>query len=116
MNLSEISRIGHAIARRLTNPQENPLTISQMARCYIEKTIYRSFHRLPAIQVPFAFDPKEINPAPRVAVIVHCYYTDLIGELLDYINMIPCPYTLYVSTDRDDKRQIIEEGISHRNI
>jgi O-antigen biosynthesis protein len=116
MNLSEISRIGHAIARRLTNPQENPLTIGQMARFYIEKTIYRLFHRLPAIQVPFAFVPDDINPAPRVAVIAHCYYADLISELLDRILMIPCPYALYVSTDRDDKRQIIEGEIKKRKI
>jgi lipopolysaccharide biosynthesis protein len=105
MILNEIRRIILSIVRRCANPQENPLTIRQMTWFYIRRKIYLQRHRLPAIQVPFAFAHEHVSSEPRIAVIVHCYYPDLMQELLTHIQRIPFAYQLYVSTDTEEKRQ-----------
>lgn len=45
----------------------------------------------------------------RVAVVAHIFYPDLAEEMLSYLNNIPVPYGLFISTDSDEKRNQIEE-------
>jgi lipopolysaccharide biosynthesis protein len=116
MNLNEIGRILHAVTRRLKNPQENPMTVRQMAWFYIQRKIYLQRHRLPAVQVPFTLANEDISPEPRIAVIVHCYYLDLMDEMLTHIRRIPLPYQLYVSTDTEEKRAEIIRQIEEHHI
>jgi lipopolysaccharide biosynthesis protein len=116
MNSSEIGRVLHTIARRLTNPQENPMTIRQMAWLYIQRKIYLQGHRLPAIQVPFPLTYEDASPEPRIAVIAHCYYLDLLEEMLNHVCQIPFAYELYVSTDTEEKRAEIIRQINRHQI
>ena len=46
------------------------------------------------------------SPRARVAVIVHAFYIDLLGEISTYLGSIPEPYDLYVTVC--DARQLIE--------
>lgn len=103
--MREIRQVLRSIVLRLTNPEEHPLTLSQMTRLYIQRKIYLHYRRPPAIQVPFEFHHESHVSSQRIAVIVHCYYPNLMQELLSYIVLIPFPYQLYVSTDTQQKRE-----------
>ena len=41
---------------------------------------------------------------PRVAVILHAFYTELLPELRAYLDHIPVPADLFISTDTEEKR------------
>ncbi len=45
----------------------------------------------------------------RVAIQVHVFYVDLIVEIKKYLDNIPFPFDLFISTDSDDKCKAIEE-------
>jgi lipopolysaccharide biosynthesis protein len=43
----------------------------------------------------------------KVAVQIHIFYPDLLNEIFDNLNSIPADYDLYISTDTDNKKEII---------
>jgi lipopolysaccharide biosynthesis protein len=49
-----------------------------------------------------------IWPIPRLAVLLHAYYIDTIPIFKSYFANIPFPFTLFISTDTEDKRHRIE--------
>jgi lipopolysaccharide biosynthesis protein len=116
MSLTEISRIAQSVLRRFTNPEGNPLTIRQMSWMYIQRKMYLWFHPRPAIRVPFDFLIKDASPPPRIAVVVHCFYSDLMGEILTHLQYIPFPFRLFVSTDREEKREEINSIMVQRGM
>ncbi|WP_195164639.1 rhamnosyltransferase WsaF family glycosyltransferase [Mesorhizobium sp. NBSH29] len=48
----------------------------------------------------------------RVAVVAHIFYPDLADGMLSYLDNIPVPYGLFISTDSEDKRKQISEAAS----
>jgi lipopolysaccharide biosynthesis protein len=55
--------------------------------------------------VPYYIDPRfKANATPldsgSVAVHLHLYYTDMLGEMVEYLNNIPQKYDLFVSVSR----------------
>lgn len=52
-------------------------------------------------------DWKRENPA--IAVQIHVFFTEVIGELLEAVNAIPYAYDCYISTDTAEKKKRIEE-------
>lgn len=114
MKLRELARVFQSIMRRWMNPRDNPLTLWQMSRLYIQRIIYLQLHRLPAVQIPFAVEVA--SPEPRIAVVVHCYYPDLMPEMLTHIRQIPMAYQLYVSTDTEVKKSELIRQINHHQI
>jgi len=108
MNLKELNRIWHSFARRLKEPKQNAMPISMMAYLYLRRKIYLRFYQIPALQIPLSFDQKDSEHfAARIVVVVHCFYPDLMDELLSYTQNIPFPFKLCVSTDTDQKRSDI---------
>jgi len=92
------------------------MTIREMTWLYIQKRIYAWFYTLPAIRVPFPVADPSVPFDRRIAVIVHCYYLDLMEEMLTHIQHIPFPYRLYVSTDTEEKRTEILRLINAHQI
>lgn len=50
----------------------------------------------------------------RVAVCAHIYYTDMVEELLELTDTIPCTYDFIATTETEAKKKIIEETVSGR--
>ena len=49
----------------------------------------------------------------KIAVQAHIFYEDLINEIINKINNIPVKYDLYISTDSEIKKQLIEKNIKN---
>jgi lipopolysaccharide biosynthesis protein len=50
-----------------------------------------------------------ISPAPRIAVILHLYYTELWTEMAAFISQIPEPFDLYVTVIEKDFSKVEPE-------
>ncbi len=59
-----------------------------------------------SIAVPFGYTPEP--GAPRVAAICHIYYDNITPEIQRYLNHIPFGFDVYVSTDTEAKKVLIE--------
>ena len=46
---------------------------------------------------------------PQIALQVHAFFIDVMGEIVDILNSVPYPFDCYVSTDTEEKRQTITE-------
>lgn len=53
---------------------------------------------------------------PRIAVMAHMYYADMIDEVMSYVSNIPYPYDLYITTDTKEKGSYIEEHLKRYSI
>ncbi|HEV3272144.1 MAG TPA: rhamnan synthesis F family protein [Candidatus Methylacidiphilales bacterium] len=82
---------------------------------YLLKRVHALSGKKVLIEVPFHNEKSEESPG-RIAVIAHCFYLDLADELFDYICHIPYPYRLFVSTDTDEKKNIVTEKLKARKI
>ena len=49
----------------------------------------------------------------KIAVQVHVFYEDLINEIINKTNNIPVKYDLYISTNSEEKKKIIEQNIKN---
>lgn len=49
---------------------------------------------------------------PRIAVIAHMYYSDMMGEVMGHIDNIPYPFDLYITTDSEQKKAEIESVLA----
>jgi lipopolysaccharide biosynthesis protein len=111
----EIVKIYRSIQRRWNDPANNEMSIAQMSWCYLLRKAADLSTKKVLIQVPFATETADASPG-RIAVIVHCFYPDLLNEILDYISHIPYSHRLYISTDTDEKRDIIAATLKARGI
>jgi lipopolysaccharide biosynthesis protein len=60
-----------------------------------------------AVPLVFSVAPSPVN---RLAAIVHIYYTDLVDEIRAYLEKIPFPLDVYISTRNDLSKSAIEES------
>ena len=58
-----------------------------------------------------SYNSKNFNKKCKIAVQAHIFYEDLIIEVLNKINNIPVKYDLYITTDSEIKKEIIEKNI-----
>ena len=56
------------------------------------------------------------DPAPRICVIAHIYYDDMVSEMMSYIGHIPGPYDLIVTTDTETKRSAIASALVNYDV
>ncbi len=45
----------------------------------------------------------------NIAAFIHIYYTEFISELFEYINNLPSTCSLYLTTDTEQKRELLQE-------
>ena len=48
---------------------------------------------------------------PVIALQVHAFFMDVLGEIVDILNSIPYPFDCYISTDTEEKRKEIVEQL-----
>lgn len=46
---------------------------------------------------------------PLIALQLHVFFMDVMGEIVDILNVIPYPFDCYISTDTKEKKEEIEE-------
>ncbi|GAA2726104.1 rhamnan synthesis F family protein [Cellulomonas aerilata] len=56
------------------------------------------------------------EPTPRVAVIAHIYYPEMVDEIMGYLRNIPVPYHLYVTTSDQGRREDIEARLARHDV
>ncbi|HEX7815157.1 rhamnan synthesis F family protein [Dyella sp.] len=49
---------------------------------------------------------------PRIAVLAHLYYDDMVDEIMEYVSNIPYPIDLYVTTHTEEKKTNIEAALT----
>jgi hypothetical protein len=64
-----------------------------------------------SLAVPLGFSAMSA-PSGRLAAIVHLYYEDLADEIRTYLEEIPFPLDVYISTRNDLSKSIIEQAFS----
>lgn len=65
------------------------------------------------LRVPFSFVPSHVGITAKTAAIIHCFYSELIDEMVDYLAQSPIKIDLFISTDTDEKRIAILDRIKH---
>lgn len=55
------------------------------------------------------FGKKECPAKFSVAVQIHLFFVDTIDEIIKNINLIPCPFDCYISTDTEEKKELIAQ-------
>ncbi len=63
----------------------------------------------PVVLVPFEASIMDKRPAMRIAVVLHLFYVDQAEAFLQRFNSIKEPFSLYVSTDTEDKAAVIKQ-------
>src|SRR2546430_13435372 len=51
-----------------------------------------------------------------IGVFVHAFYEDVTEEIASYLINIPLPFRVYVSTDSEDKKSVIEASFRNHNL
>lgn len=114
---AEIQRIKNSPSWQITKPLR---LLTHLVRT--PKAVFTELRgRLPiafrandySVAVPFGYPPKEWKSFPRLAVICHVFYVDLLDEFVGYFSNIPFQFDLYITTDTEEKRDQIEKSFSH---
>jgi O-antigen biosynthesis protein len=61
-----------------------------------------------AIATPVGFAPAERDR--KIAVVIHCFYPDILPLLLEKLEWLPCSADLFLSTDTQEKKTAIENA------
>lgn len=78
---------------------------SNVVRSAEPRTLYTNFSMLEVLSD--ADDGWRPESPPRIAVIAHIFYDDMVEEMMHYIGAIPVPYDLVVTTTSQEKRESI---------
>lgn len=70
-----------------------------------------SIEKVTALQPIIPSESFEHGDRPRIAVQIHCFYPEVLPELIACVNRIPYRFDCYVSTDTEEKRKQIEETL-----
>ncbi len=61
-----------------------------------------------SLQLPLCYAPEPFEPPPRIAVMLHAFHDDLMPEFRTYLNHIPVPADLFISSDTTEKCAALE--------
>jgi lipopolysaccharide biosynthesis protein len=64
-----------------------------------------------SISLPLDYKFERTSKAPTVAIVIHMFYPDLTDESLGYVENIPFPADVLISTDTLQKKAYIEERL-----
>ena len=76
--------------------------------------LYTNFSLLEVL--PETDDGWRPAPPPRILVVAHIYYTDMVDEIMGYVRNIPVPFDLVVTTTSEEKRESILEQLADQPI
>lgn len=72
------------------------------------RTLYSNLEQLSVLSDVHIDERPEHTVPTKTAVIAHVYYLDMLDEMFASINNIPEPFSLYVTTDTEEKKHCIE--------
>lgn len=72
------------------------------------RTIYSNLEQLSILSDAHAKSlDGSISSTPKVAVVAHIYYLDMLDEMCGYISNIPVPFSVFITTDSEEKKNLI---------
>lgn len=117
--LSDYAIIGRDIIDILERTSEYPLELiwENIARTAEPRVAATNFSLMRIFSDAPEIRPEELERVERLraAVIVHCYYEDMIDEILDRVEHLPCERHIVVTTDTEQKQRHIEERLAARD-
>jgi len=64
------------------------------------------------LMVPFNYPIKKPTIVPSLAVVCHMFYPELLEEFKNYLSNIPFSFDLFITTDSEEKKATISNGLS----
>ncbi len=118
--MSDNAIIGRDVIDILEKTSDYPLELiwENVARTMEPRVAATNFslHRIYSDALEITPEQYQRTRETRALVAIHCYYEDMLDELLDYANRLPCQQHVVVTTDTDEKRATIEALLSRREI
>ena len=65
-----------------------------------------------SLALPLGYAPEPPAEPPRIAVLLHAFHVDLLPEFRGYLDHMPCPADLFVTTDDPAKEQAAATAFS----
>ena len=118
--LSDNAIIGRDVIDILERTSDYPLELiwENIARTVEPRVAATNFslHRIYSDALEIDSKQHERTRAMRALVAIHCYYEDMIDELMDYAERLPCDRHVVVTTDTDQKRDVLEAALAARGV
>jgi hypothetical protein len=61
-----------------------------------------------SLELPLGYVPPPLPAQPHVAVVLHAFHIELLQEFRGYLEHIPFPADLFISTDTTAKQQVVQ--------
>jgi lipopolysaccharide biosynthesis protein len=107
--------LGRRVLQRLEETDyPTDLIWANVVRSAEPRTLHTNFSMLSVL--PDGNVGQMPEPAPRICVIAHIYYDEMVEEMMSYVGHIPGSYDLVVTTDTEAKRLRILEALGHYDI
>lgn len=118
--MSDHAIIGRDVIDVLERTSDYPLeliweNVARTAEPRVAATNF-SLYRIFSDALEIGAEQSDRTRRMRALVAIHCYYEDMIGELLDYSERLPCEKHVVVTTDTEQKRAILEAALAAREV
>lgn len=118
--MSDHAIIGRDVIDILERSSDYPLDLiwENVARTMEPRVVATNFslHRIYSDALEITEQQRANLTEMRALVAIHCYYEDMIDELMDYADLLPCTRHIVVTTDTDQKRAILEARLAAREV
>jgi rhamnosyltransferase len=118
--MSDHAIIGRDVIDILRSSSDYPLELiwENVARTMEPRVAATNFslHRIYSDALEVTEEQHARTREMRALVALHCYYVDMIDELMDYAERLPCERHVVVTTDTAQKRATLEAALSARKV
>lgn len=115
---SDYAIIGRDVIDVLERTSEYPLELvwQNIARTTEPRVVASNFSLYRIYSDALEISSEQLDRATRMRALVaiHCYYEDMIDELMDYADRLPCERYVVVTTDTEQKRAYIKAALAQR--
>lgn len=118
--MSDHAIIGRDVIEILERTSHYPLDLiwENVARTVEPRVAATNFslHRIYSDALEITAEQYARSSEMRALVAIHCYYEDMIEELMDYADRLPCERHIVVTTDTEHKRGTLEAALAARGV
>ncbi|MFB7843329.1 rhamnan synthesis F family protein [Microbacterium sp. NPDC056052] len=118
--LSDHAIIGRDVISILERTSGYPLELiwENVARTMEPRVAATNFSLHRIFSDALEIDAEQLEGARRMTALVaiHCFYEDMIDELMDYAERMPCARHVVVTTDTEEKRRVLEAALAARGV
>ena len=97
---------------RETSDYDVSLIWKNLIRTTPLRTLYSNLEQLSVISDTNVEADSGSRVSKKIAVIAHIYYVDMLDEMFGYIKNVPSPFSLFVTTDSEEKKILIGKFFS----